>query len=370
MKPLAYRVKVVFTGLLFSVLGILPIQAAADSMAVEEKTRSILAYVEALSLDLDSGVLSGQNCGHGGEAVDVYESLVGELVAAGFPRVALVGVDYGLADSLDVARTHAPLLEHWNLGGLVTVSWHARNPWTGGDSWDLSDANLAELITPGSKAYTRWMDALDEIARALAQLRDAGVVVLWRPLHEMNGNWFWWGMAAHPDDATAYRALWRQMHDRFTRHHGLNNLIWVYSVVPEADQSWTRPVDYYYPGPDVVDLVGIDLYADDIQIPDYPALEAFGKPLALTEFGPGHALHGGGDFDNHEIIETLSERYPGIVYWLQWHDWKADGRWVRKSIRHNQNAGALLRDPRVINAGRIEARVRAAAPDPGLRSLR
>ena len=198
------------------------------------------------------------------------------------------------------------------------------------------------------------MKELRSVALALQELRDAGVVVLWRPLHEMNGNWFWWGMESHPGNPEPYVALWRQMHEVFTEDFGLNNLLWVYSVIEENDPSWTRPVTYYYPGNDVVDIVGVDAYTDVIQIKDYKALTSFGKPIGLTEFGPGTALSGGGDYDNSLTIEALQAKYPKIAFWLQWHDWQKDGEWVRKSIRHNQNSDQLFKDPRVITLERVD----------------
>ena len=317
---------------------------------------AVLHFLDALAKDPDSPVLSGQNCGHGNGPQEGYRTLIEQLVENGSPRIALLGVDYGLDNDFDANRANSPLITHWGKGGFVTVSWHAGNPWTDGTSWDIKDAKLTELLVPGSKAYKRWRTDLDQVAKALQHLRDAGVVVLWRPLHEMNGNWFWWGMSAHPEDPAPFKQLWRQMHEVFTEEYGLDNLIWVYSVFPEKDPSWTRPVHTYFPGEDVVDLVGIDLYSDTIHIPDYPSLQKMGKPIALTEFGPGKALEGGGSYDNRNTINTLSARYPGIVYWLQWHDWQSEGKWVRKSIRYNQHAAELLADPRVLNVKDLNTR--------------
>ena len=67
--------------------------------------------------------------------------------------------------------------------------------WNGpGSTRDLSKVDLYELTNPHSAVYAHWRTYLDRIASALEELQDAGVVVLWRPLQEMNGSWFWWGM--------------------------------------------------------------------------------------------------------------------------------------------------------------------------------
>jgi mannan endo-1,4-beta-mannosidase len=87
---------------------------------------------------------------------------------------------------------------------------------------------------------------MDAIAEQLLRLQAANVPVLWRPLHEADGTWFWWG-AYGPESC---KTLYRIMFDRYTKVHGLRNLIWVWnSITP----SW-------YPGADVVDILGYDSY--------------------------------------------------------------------------------------------------------------
>lgn len=88
---------------------------------------------------------------------------------------------------------------------------------------------------------------IDAISKHLATLRDAGLTVLWRPLHEASGGWFWWGSKG-PD---AYRWLYRLMFDRQTSFHHLTNLLWV----------WNGQLEDWYVGDDYCDIVGIDIYA-------------------------------------------------------------------------------------------------------------
>jgi mannan endo-1,4-beta-mannosidase len=87
---------------------------------------------------------------------------------------------------------------------------------------------------------------LDAIAAELRRLQDAGVPVLWRPLHEASGGWFWWGARG----ADPYLALWRLVYDRLVNHHGLHNLIWV----------WNGQHRDWYPGDAYVDIVAEDIY--------------------------------------------------------------------------------------------------------------
>ena len=87
---------------------------------------------------------------------------------------------------------------------------------------------------------------MDRIAVELQKLQNAGVPVLWRPLHEASGGWFWWGK-----DCESYKALYTFMYDYFTKTMGLNNLIWV----------WNGQNKNWYPGDKYVDIIGVDIYA-------------------------------------------------------------------------------------------------------------
>jgi mannan endo-1,4-beta-mannosidase len=97
------------------------------------------------------------------------------------------------------------------------------------------------------EGYDLLMSDIDEIAVQLKRLQDADVPILWRPLHEAAGGWFWWGASG----AEANIALWKLLYERLTFEHGLNNLIWVWSG---EDADW-------YPGDDYVDIIGEDVYA-------------------------------------------------------------------------------------------------------------
>ncbi|RPI01525.1 MAG: T9SS C-terminal target domain-containing protein [Calditrichaeota bacterium] len=344
--------------LLFLLLLTVPLFAGINPAngQASESCIKVLRYIADLKNRDENRVLSGQNCGHGQGIQSVYPDLMTKLEEQTGKTCALLGVDYGLVDKLDYQTTNRVLIEHWNKGGLVTISWHPDNPWTGGDSWDTRLADLTELIDPQSSVYTSWMAELKKIGDALRPLRDAGVVVLWRPFHEMNGNWFWWCMNSHPNDPQPYVNVWKHMFTLFSDTYGLNNLLWVFSTTSKRDASWTRPVDYYYPGSEYVDMVGVDIYSNIISITDYKVFQDLGKPIALTEFGPGDASSGGGDYDNTKTIKAIRAKYPAITYWLQWHDWDSNGTRVHKSIVYNKNAAQLLNDPWVITRDEVDWR--------------
>jgi hypothetical protein len=173
---------------------------------------------------------------------------------------------------------------HKQRGGIVEFCchWHAPMESPAFYSKDTTfDINRA--VTPGTPEYDATLHDLDLIADELEVLRDAQVPVLWRPLHEGNGRWFWWG-AGGPEP---FKKLWRMMYDDFTRKHHLNNLIWVFSPGAETDLA------AWYPGDAYVDIIGQDHYPLDGN--HGPATDVFTelnhmtgdkKLVALGENGP------------------------------------------------------------------------------------
>ncbi|MFC9329736.1 glycosyl hydrolase [Kitasatospora sp. NPDC057015] len=174
-------------------------------------------------------------------------------------------------------------------GGITTFVWHWNAPshlvdqpgkeWWRGFYTDASTFDLAAaLADPGSDDYRLLIRDIDAISVQLSRLQDAGVPVLWRPLHEAEGGWFWWG-AKGPGPA---KELYRLMYDRMVNHNHLHNLVWVWNSV---DAAW-------YPGDDVVDVVSTDSYppaGDHGPVSGtYDRLVALGKdakPVALGEVG-------------------------------------------------------------------------------------
>lgn len=145
-----------------------------------------------------------------------------------------------------------------NHGGIVTFCWHwnapedylinsTEQPWYSGFRKEATTIDLDAIAdgtdTKGKELLLRDIDA---IAEAMKPLNEAQVPILWRPLHEASGGWFWWG-DCKPE---SYLWLWNLLYDKLTNEHGLNNLIWVWNG---QDPAW-------YPGDDTVDIIGIDIY--------------------------------------------------------------------------------------------------------------
>ncbi|MBP1962939.1 glycosyl hydrolase [Paenibacillus aceris] len=172
----------------------------------------------------------------------------------------------------------------WNqAGGLITISFHQNIPGTclcwSNVQKEMSQADFDKYVTPGTPQYAKLIAELDKAAVYLEKLKEAGVPVLWRPYHEMNGNWFWWGKKNN------FSSLWNIMYDRFVRVHKLNNLLWVWS--PNAPNANADPYTATYPGENKVDVLAVDIYDNDYH-PDYYkkiVQLADGKPVAIGENG-------------------------------------------------------------------------------------
>jgi beta-mannanase len=347
-----------------------------------EDTRKVLSYIASLPDRPDKRVISGQHLSHGYyydsnyvlETFKAYDDYVVALHDSTGKWPALIGLDYGLGMGYDdrsgwtkpekISAVNQLLIDYWNDGGLVTVDHLANNPWTGLSCWDITSSDdIEDIITPGNDAYDNWIAELDMVAAGLAELRDAGVVVFWRPFPEMTylkGTYraYWWNI--HEDvwwkdpeqkaaDIESFKEVWRHMFNYFTNEKGLNNLLWVYCAA--NTDSWLL-VDTFYPGDGYVDVVGIDVYGDPPMIKGdgYNRLVATDKPFIFAEVGPGPEADG--VYDNRETINSIRDNYPKTTYFQYWHSWSNR----ESALIDNQNASALLNDPWVITRDELDWR--------------
>jgi mannan endo-1,4-beta-mannosidase len=207
---------------------------------------------------------------------------------------AVWGTDFiwnGMQDNGQLIVDEA--IKKWKEGYFITLMWHQGRPsddppfgWKESIQAKLTDAQWEELTTPGTVLNGRWLAQIDKMASWLVQLRDAHVPVLWRPYHEMNGVWFWWG---DKKGEKGIAKLWKMMYDRYTNYHKLNNLLWVWGANGLRDLPKDQAYSYkdYYPGAAYVDVLGADVYRFDYEQKDYDELleVAKGKLIALTEVG-------------------------------------------------------------------------------------
>ncbi len=311
---------------------------------------SIISYFE--NLIAKEQLVVGQQCGDAPDSTWwYYNTYVDQLADETGRHVGLIGADFGWFDG-----DHYPvgaLIDHWRQGGLVTVSWHADNPFVEEVDvyWDTVNdkdrIDLKALVRDAEKTavWTSYRSELDKVAGALQELRDAGVTVIWRPFHEMNGDFFWWGTNAHGNQQTNeadYKALWIDLYNTLRWDYGLDNLIWTYSVVPS--ETWYASVTAYYPGDDFVDLVGMDYYGNEPAFPHYEELAALGKPIVMSESGPREAGYG-----NWDMMQWANLLKGKAAYFLQWHSWNG----AKVAIKHNRNSIEMMNSETVITRDEV-----------------
>jgi mannan endo-1,4-beta-mannosidase len=324
-----------------------PLKPANPNASVDAK--KVLNYLNRLQDRQDNRVVSGQNLAwHISEAGAGYEDNVVALYHSTGRWVGMVGLNYGHGCTPgEISAGNQILIDYWNEGGLVTLHHQANNPWTGGSPRDLERRDFVELVTLGAAVNDTWMAELDKVAAGLAELGDAGVVVLWRPFQEMNWRQtFWWDSGAHPGNPEPFKNMWRHMFDYFTNEKGLNNLLWVYAP---AETAFGSPVDLYYPGDAYVDMVGLSAYGCSpyIRGDGYNTLLALDRPFAITETGPGGWS---GSCDVKGVIDVIKDRYPKSTFFQFWHSTSNN----QFAIIDNQNASGLLNDPWVITRDEID----------------
>jgi mannan endo-1,4-beta-mannosidase len=281
-----------------------PVSPNASPEAVE-----LLQYLYGIS---GHYTLAGQHC----------NPLVGSTRLAGVQKMtnrypAVFGQDFGFSEpgTWDGINYRQQIVDEAirrnNEGFIITLMWHAVRPTEEEPSTfeqsvqgRLTDQEWHDLVTPGTEIHEHWKSQVDVIAWFLKQLRNANVPVLWRPYHEMNGGWFWWGKKAGDD---GYKKLYRMLFDRLVNFHGLNNLIWVFDANELGENI--DPYDKYFPGQDVVDILATDVYRNGFARTDYDKLLALAgeKPIALGEVGTAPAP------------ETLRAQ-PRWVWFMVWGD--------------------------------------------------
>ena len=246
----------------------------------------------------------------------------------------LGGIEMGDAKNLDsvpFTRIHDELIAHHERGGIVTLSWHPRNPLTGGTAWDVTDSTVVKSVLEGGSQYEKfqtWMQRVGDFVATLKTNDGQPVPIVFRPWHENNGSWFWWGQKLCSDDE--FRGLWNMLQDYLTEVRGFSNLLWSYS--PNLDGGWTEErFAQRYPGNDRVTLIGEDAYQwgteEDFKnalTADLTFLGNFAKKnqklIAMTEC----RLKNMPDSTWWtRVLKPVMDQYP-ISYFLLWRNYREE----------------------------------------------
>ncbi|MBO9631832.1 MAG: beta-mannosidase [Chitinophagaceae bacterium] len=160
-------------------------------------------------------------------------------------------------DGVPFADTKRFIREGYERGGIITISWHARNPLSAGSAWDTTPGTVKAILPGGVKheLYISWLDKVAVFMNDLKDSKGALIPILFRPFHELTGNWFWWCQNVTTKDE--FKELWK-----FTVHYlrdkkQLHHLLYVYNTAGFVTEAEFME---QYPGDDVTDLISFDNY--------------------------------------------------------------------------------------------------------------
>ena len=298
------------------------LQPVAPDASVE--ARKVLAYVKSIQ---GQKMLAGHHVMYG----RLKERDLGFLVETTGKSPALIEFEGGIFARKyheDYTAIQKQLVQdaiaYWQAGGLVAICWHWGNPLKPINTYPNTkiEFDIEAALTEGTPEHEAMIKDLDVTAEMLKALREANVPVLWRPLHEICGGWFWWSMQG-PENA---ERLWRFIYTYYTEHHKLNNLLWVYSFSHDMHTDW-------FPGSEYLDVVGVDIYREGQQGQranfDKMASIAGVKPIALSEC------------DMIPDPDAMKEQGFLWSWFTTWH-----GRWMRKNepakLKHLYNHALVL----------------------------
>ncbi len=260
-----------------------------DRLVTENPTPNTQRLYEFLKECRGKKYISGQQYLFRNELEDiVYYRACGKLPAIrGYDFMGISGLGGGY-DQINRAL-------EWgrSCGGILTMCWHWYAPddmedihkkssfyYKDTDYPNKTSFDLVRAVTDGTPENDFVLREIDMVARALKVFEREDIPVLWRPLHEANGGWFWWGCRSEQCIA-AYKRLWYTIFDRFMNFHKLTNLIWVWN-----GQTINAAVN-----PNTFDIVGEDIYPEvpthASQIEKFREVTGYtaGKPAALSECG-------------------------------------------------------------------------------------
>lgn len=246
----------------------------------------ILSFLDGISGKQTVVGVENKNTGSPTQDTDLITSWTGKVSS-------FWGADFGFGGAVNTRTTMVgEAKKQFAKGALVGLMYHACAP-TQNEfcSWDdiggsrpvkLTNDQFKQLLTPGTALNNAWIGRLNTLAGYLQDLKNSGVVVLFRPFHEMNQCAFWW--SCHTGTYSS-AALYKMTHDYLSRTKGLDNLIWVWNV--QDFTSLSRDADTYNPGADYFDIAALDVYNTGLTSGNYATMQRVsgGKPIAIAEIG-------------------------------------------------------------------------------------
>ena len=260
-------------------------------------TKEARALFDYICQTYRSGIISGQQESTW-KGSDQYEFDYIYNTTGKYP--AIRGLDYMNDDFSGVNKRAA---DWHDRGGIVTICWHCGCDFSGSwaESMNTEITDWDKALSEGTAENEKLIKGMDKAAAALKELKDKNIPVLWRPFHEFDGAWFWWGKGG----AENFKKLWIIMYDRYTNYWELDNLIWVLGYSGNG-----RGYERWYPGDEYVDIAGADSYSDGANGKLYKKVSKVvgdETPICFHECG------------RIPTVEQLEKADADWVWFMTWH---------------------------------------------------
>lgn len=314
------------------------LQKVKFSLSNKKATKECLSLMKMFSGIYGRGILSGQHCNKATYSDFQYikkvtgktPSIIGFDLLSYSLSTNTKDQDFECIDELinNEGSVEAAIKLSEETKVIITLCWHWFSPMNGRNKsfyTENTSFDLEKALSGGSAENIAMIKDMDIIANQLKRFAEKNIPILWRPLHEASGGWFWWGSKG----AAAYKKLYRLMYDRYVNYHKLNNLIWVWN---SHDIEW-------YPGDDVVDINSNDYYAE---LGDHnPLKEEFLKTDAVATGKKPVAIGENGPIPDPKLIKESN------IPWLWFMTWNNFSNF--KIWNTNEELIEYFNDPYVIN---------------------
>lgn len=320
------------------------------SLSNKNASEECIGLMKMFSKICGRGILSGQHCNKASATDIEYVKLVTGKTPAilGFDLLSYsFGInsedrDFECIDELVNNRGSVETAIKYgeNSNSIISLCWHWFSPMNGRNKSFYSENttfDLEKALINGTEENIAMIRDLDAIAYELNKFKEKKIPILWRPLHEACGGWFWWGSKG-PE---IYIKLYRLMYDRYVNYHKLNNLIWV----------WNSPKKEWYPGDDVVDIYSVDYYAP---IGNHgPLTNEYLKTAESAQANKAIALGENGPIPDPKLLKKTKTPW---LWFMTWNNFGNNFMWNTKDeLRKFYN------DPYVINSedlGRLRVKIK------------
>lgn len=317
-------------------------QTTCCDVNATDETRALMSYLASV---YGNGIISGQQeiyqYGHGGNfevEFDYLNDLTGHYPAIrGFDFLNSANILYGSGR----AEGTVDRMIDWakNKNGIVTAAWHITVPkkmagYKVGDGVsyenatykpDETDFVTSNVLEEGTVEREFYLKSLEVIAEQFLELQEAGVPVIWRPLHEAEGaggetgGWFWWAK----DGSDVYKEIWKLTYDTIVNKYGCHNIIWEWnSYNYEYSQDW-------YPGDEYVDIIGYDKYNCTDWSTGSAVIKHNDSAISSTFYGimdkyDSAKMIAMAENDSFSTVDNLTTEKAGWLYFCTWYDGGGD----------------------------------------------